>query len=207
VWKCDFILSYGQTEAFGSIGIESLAKDGYHLNEFHNIFEIIDQDAQNYGELVYTTLNRRVMPLVRYRSGDVTRFIYTPSKSGLRGQRIEKLKGRLDEWTATAMGNLAPWMFEPIFKGIDEIGEDWQVSVDKDGNKDLIQLHVEMKSGHIQTEIVKNKILENMKRDLGEAYRTAEIGGTFMKMELKFHPTGTLRVGRKLKRLVDNRKF
>ena len=208
IWKCDFILSYGQTEAFGAIGMESPAKDGYHLNEFHNYFEIIQPDAQGYGELVYTTLNRRVMPLVRYRSGDITRFIEGPSpKSGLRGQRIEKLKGRVDEWTVTAMGNIAPWMFEPIFKDIDEIGEDWQVTVDKDGNKDLIELHVEMKNGHTQTETIRNKVLENMKRELYEAYKIAEIGGTFMKMELKFHPPGTLRTGRKLKRIVDKRKW
>ena len=51
------------------------------------------------------------------------------------------------------------------------------------------------------------KILENMKRELYEAYKVAEIGGTFMKVELKFHSPGTLRTGRKLKRIVDNRKF
>lgn len=208
IWKCDFILSYGQTEAFGAIGMESLAKDGYHLNEFHNFFEIIRQDADAYGELVYTTLNRRVMPLVRYRSGDVTKFIPGVSpRSGLRGQRIEKLKGRVDEWTPTAMGNIAPWMFEPIFKGIDGIGEDWQVTVDKDGNKDLIELHVEIRSGHPNAETIKNQVLSNMKRELYESYKVAEIGGSFMRLELKIHPQGTLRAGRKLRRIVDNRKF
>lgn len=208
VWKCDFILGYGQTEAFGAIGMESLAKDGYHLNEFHNYFEIINPDANGYGELVYTTLNRRVMPLVRYRSGDITRFLEGPSKaSGLRGQRIEKLKGRLDEWTVTAMGNIAPWMFEPIFKDIDEIGEDWQVTVAKDGNKDLIELHVEVKKNVEGTDVIRAKVLSNMKRDLHEAYKIIEMGATFMKIDLKFHPAGTLRTGRKLKRIVDNRKF
>jgi len=74
VWKADFLLSYGQTEAFGAIGMESRAKEGYQLNEFHNCFEIIQPDKNGYGELVYTTVNRRVMPLLRYRSGDITRF-------------------------------------------------------------------------------------------------------------------------------------
>ncbi len=223
VWKADMILSYGQTEAFGAIGMESLAKDGYHLNEFHNLFEIVGADSQGYGELVYTTLNRRVMPLLRYRSGDITRFLsnrndppksvadpscrFAAGGSGLRGQRIEKLKGRVDEWTATAMGNIAPWMFEPIFKGIDELGEDWQVTVDKDGNKDLIELHVEMKNGQADIGSVKNRILSNMKRDLYENYKIAETGGSFMRLDLKIHPQGTLRTGRKLKRIVDNRKF
>ena len=126
---------------------------------------------------------------------------------GLRGRRIEKLKGRIDEWTPTAMGNLAPWMFEPIFKGIPDIGDDWQVTVDKDGNKDLIELHVETKNGAVDTENLRNKILSNMKRELTEAYKVAEIGGTFMTIGLKVHPQGTLRTGRKLKRIVDKRKW
>ncbi|MEI8344674.1 MAG: AMP-binding protein [Candidatus Omnitrophota bacterium] len=73
VWKADLLINYGQTEAFGAIGVELRDKRGYHLNEFHNAFEIVDADADGVGELVYTTLNRRVMPLVRYRSGDLTR--------------------------------------------------------------------------------------------------------------------------------------
>jgi phenylacetate-CoA ligase len=153
VWKADFIISYGQTEAFGSIGIESRAKEGYHLNEFHNRFEIINRDPDGYGELVYTTLNRRVMPLIRYRSGDITKFLEGPSKSGLPGQRIAKLRGRKDEWIATAMRNLTPWLFEPVFGAIPDITEDWQVVILREGLKDLVEFHVESKDALIQKNI------------------------------------------------------
>ncbi len=205
VWKTDFILSYGQTEAFGAIGIESRAKEGYHLNEFHNYFEIIDPDPEGYGELVYTTLNRRVMPLVRYRSGDITRFIQTPSKNGLPGRRIEKLKGRVDEWTATAMGNLAPWIFEPIFSNIPEIGPDWQIEITKDQNKDRIMFHLEAQNGFSDISHLREEVFSRIQKNLKDAWRCYEVGLFYI--DLQVHPKGTLRTGRKLTRLVDRRKF
>ncbi len=201
VWKTDFILSYGQTEAFGAIGMESREKKGYHLNEFHNAFEIINPDKENYGELVYTTLNRRVMPLVRYRSGDLTRFIQAPSLS-MPGRRIEKLKGRVDEWTPTAMGNIAPWMFEPLFQRVDGLG-DWQVVVDKDGKKDLVSFHLE--SDGSAGSASRETVLSEFKKEFGEAWRVREMG--LLAIDVKFFPKGALRNGRKLRRIIDNRKF
>ena len=205
VWKADMILSYGQTEAFGAIGIESRAKEGYHLNEFHNYFEIINQNPEGYGELVYTTLNRRVMPLIRYRSGDITRFIKTPSQSKLQGRRIEKLKGRVDEWTATAMGNLAPWIFEPFFSDILDIGPEWQIEITKDRNKDRIVFHFEEKNGSLDVSQLKKEVFSRFQKNLKDAWRCHEAGLFFLDVEV--HPKGSLRTGRKLKRLVDKRKY
>jgi phenylacetate-CoA ligase len=202
VWKCDFLLSYGQTEAFGAIGMESRAKEGYHLNEFHNAFEIVDRDADGYGELVYTNLNRRVMPLLRYRSGDITRFIDSPSKSGLPGRRIEKLRGRVDEWTVTAMGNIAPWMFEGVFSRIPGTGE-WQIEVTKDGPKDAVTFHVE--TDGTDEAAMKSRVLEEIKKEFSDAFKITEMG--LLHISLKTHAKGALRTGRKLKRIVDNRKF
>ena len=227
VWKADCLLSYGQTEAFGAIGMESRDKAGYHLNEFHNFFEIIDPDKEGYGELVYTNLNRRVMPLVRYRSGDITRFIERPSspeanpslrwirrwtnppqadKGGLPGKRIEKLKGRVNEWTATAMGNLAPWMFEPVFGPVKGLTPDWQIVIDKDSHKDLIELHVEASEDNPVSEAdLREIVFSNIRKELQEAWKSYELG--LFKMDLKLHAKGQLRNGRKLARLVDKRKF
>ena len=204
VWRTDFILSYGQTEAFGAIGMESRAKDGYHLNEFHNRFEIVDRDKDGIGELVYTTLNRRVMPLIRYKSGDLTRFIDGPSKSGLPGHRIEKLKGRVNEWMPTGFGNLAPWMFEPVLGSVQGVGDDWQIVVSKDGHKDLIELHVESVNGRSDAEIKEN-ILSSIKTGLPDAWNLYQMD--FCRLDVKVLPKGSLRTGRKLPRLVDRRKF
>ena len=204
VWKADFILSYGQTEAFGAIGMESRDKAGYHLNEFHNYFEIKDPDANGYGELVYTTLNRRVMPLVRYRSGDITKFLEGSSKSGLPGQRIDKLKGRVDEWTVTAMGNIAPWMFESLVARLPDAG-DWQIVVDKEGNKDWIRFNVESKDPNSLGSL-KERILEDFNREFSAAHKICQMGT--VKFEVVLHPKGTLRgPERKFRRIVDKRHF
>jgi phenylacetate-CoA ligase len=204
VWKTDLVLSYGQTEAFGAIGIESREKNGYHLNELHNYFEIIRPDENGYGELVYTTINRRVMPLVRYRSGDLTRFI--PESDGfLAGRRIEKLKGRVDEWMATAMGNIAPWIFENVFKEVGQITGDWQVVVHKRGHKDFLEIHVECLDGTRAESAVREQIFSGLKREIGEGWRNYEKG--FLELEVKIHPRGALRTGRKLPRIVDRRQF
>ena len=205
VWKADCLLSYGQTEAFGAIGMESRDKAGYHLNEFHNFFEIIEPDNGGYGELVYTNLNRRVMPLIRYRSGDVTKFLDRNSPSGLPGRRIAKLRGRVNEWTATAMGNLAPWMFEPILNSIQGLSSDWQIIIEKDSHKDLIELHVEALDGAVNPSDLKEIIFSNIRKELTDAWKSYELG--LFKMDLRLHAKGTLRNGRKLMRLVDKRKF
>ncbi len=203
-WGATCLLEYGQTEAFGAIGMESLAKDGYHLNEFHNYFEIVDRDSQGYGELVYTNLNRRVMPLVRYRSGDITRFLAGTTKGGLPGKRIEKLRGRVDEWTATAMGNLAPWMFEDVLGSVAGISTDWQIVVDKENIKDHIYFCVESQNGRSPSEIEKD-IFSGVQRSLPDAWRSFEQG--MFKMDVQIVPQGALRQGRKFKRLVDKRIF
>lgn len=204
VWKAPFIISYGQTEALGSIGIESLAKDGYHLNEFHNAFEIIHADADGFGELVYTNLNRRVMPLVRYRSGDITRFLTGESRSGLPGRRIQKLKGRVDEWVATAMGNVAPWIFEPFFSKLTGAGADWQVELGRSGNKDLITFHVERANGG-EAAPMKEEFLAKFKAAFPDFWKFYELG--LYQIDFRSHTAGSLRTGRKLRRVLDNRKF
>ncbi len=205
VWKADFLLSYGQTEAFGAIGMENRDKEGYLLNQFHNYFEIINRDKNGYGELVYTTVNRRVMPLVRYRSGDITRFLEGKSKSGLPGARIDKLKGRMNEWTATAMGNVAPWMFEPVFSTIEGLTRDWQIVIEKRNNKDFIEFNVENTDGTRSESSFKEEVFSKMKKEIADGWRNYEMG--FFGLGLKIHPRGTLRTGRKLIRLVDKRKF
>ncbi len=207
VWHHDFILSYGQTEAFGAIGMESLAKDGYHLNEFHNFFEIIQPDKDGYGELVYTTLNRRVMPLIRYRSGDITRFLKgheTLKTGGMPGRRIEKLKGRMDEWTPTALGNIAPWMFEPVFSSIEGIGSDWQIVIQKEGNKDLIEFRVEPSNGQAPDKL-EQAVITALKSQLPDAWKLYEMN--LCKMSVTVTPKSSLRTTRKLKRIVDDRNF
>ena len=74
--------------------MECLRREGYHLDEYNFLFEIVDPDPEGYGELVVTTLSRRTMPLVRYRVRDVTRFINEPCPCGATLRRMAKIQGR-----------------------------------------------------------------------------------------------------------------
>ena len=83
IWDARLYLNYGQTEAFGVIGVECSEQQGYHRNDFNFFFETADADVNGEGELIYTTLTREVMPLIRYRSTDVTRMVDEPCGCGL----------------------------------------------------------------------------------------------------------------------------
>ena len=72
VWRAPVILGYGSTEAGGGVGMECRRQQGYHLDEYDFLFEVVDPDPQGYGELVMTTLTRRTQPLIRYRMRDVS---------------------------------------------------------------------------------------------------------------------------------------
>jgi phenylacetate-CoA ligase len=102
VWGCDVFQHYGMTEMGLGGGVECRAFNGYHLREADLYFEIIDPETSEavsdgqQGEVVFTTLTRKGMPLIRYRTGDQARFIVDPCpcKSILR--RMEPVSGRIE---------------------------------------------------------------------------------------------------------------
>src|SRR5262249_5108674 len=77
-WDALVCLTYGQTASFGTLGAECYEKSGYHRNDLFFLFETPEVQSDGYGELVYTDLVRDVMPLIRYRSADLTRLIDEP---------------------------------------------------------------------------------------------------------------------------------
>src|SRR4030095_10427003 len=89
VWGAQMFMCYGCTEGAG--GMECRFRSGYHLNEFSFFFEIVDQDAAGNGELVFTTLDRITMPLVRYRIGDVASLISDPCAAGVAPRRRSRV--------------------------------------------------------------------------------------------------------------------
>jgi phenylacetate-coenzyme A ligase PaaK-like adenylate-forming protein len=93
---------YGMTEMGLGGGVDCEAHMGYHLREADLYFEIIDAETGRTlpdgetGEVVFTTLNRRGMPLIRYRTGDVSRFVPGPCGCGTALKRLERVRGRVD---------------------------------------------------------------------------------------------------------------
>ena len=102
-WHCEVFDHYGMTESGLGGGVECQAHRGLHLREADLLFEIIDPLSGNVlpegqtGEIVFTTLTRSGMPLIRYRTGDLSRFIPGKCSCGTALKSLEKVRTRLDE--------------------------------------------------------------------------------------------------------------
>ncbi|MFH0976041.1 MAG: AMP-binding protein [Spirochaetota bacterium] len=100
IFKCETFDHYGMTEMGLGGGVECCAHIGYHLREADLFFEIVDPQTGeplpegSYGEIVFTTLTRHGMPLIRYRTGDLSRFIPGRCQCGTILHRLENIKAR-----------------------------------------------------------------------------------------------------------------
>lgn len=103
IWGCELFEHYGMTEMGLGGGVECRAHQGYHMREADLYLEIVDPRTGRQlpdgarGEVVVTTLTRRGMPLIRYRTGDISRFIPGPCPCGTSLKRLERVRGRLDD--------------------------------------------------------------------------------------------------------------
>jgi phenylacetate-CoA ligase len=202
IWEAPLYLNYGQTEAFGSMGIECVKKQGYHRNDLHFIFEVADCDDSGSGELVYTTLSRNVMPLIRYRSTDITHLVDEPCECGLFAKRLAKIRARTDEMVVCGMGNVGPWVFAEVLRDVNGHGADWQAIIKHDGRRDVVELRLELHNFSHHGE-VERAVLSNLRERFADFWKNYE-----MKLyDFRVVPCkpGSLRNGRKLKRVLDQR--
>lgn len=143
IWQGTVYNHYGMTEMGFGGGVECAARTGYHLREADLYFEIIDPltgaplPEGEEGEVVFTTLTRQGMPLVRYRTGDLSRFIPAPCPCGTVLKRLEKIKDRLEGRLILSQGGTLSMadLDEALFKieGVldfkaalfNEAGTDW----------------------------------------------------------------------------------
>ena len=203
IWGAKLFLNYGQTESFGVIGVECAEQDGYHRNDLNFLFETPETNAAGEGELVYTTLTRDVMPLIRYRSTDVTRLIEEPCKCGLFAKRVAKLKGRVDEMIVCGMGNISPWVFAEMLKDVPLVADEWQVRVWHESGNDVVELNVESSysdEAHI-IDAIKENIRKNLRLRFPDFWKNLTMG--LYELRIRVNPRNSLRSSRKLKRLVS----
>src|SRR3989449_7786139 len=203
VWGALLCMTYASTEAATILGFECTHRSGYHVNEFDFCVEIADVDSDGYGEIVLTTVKRRAMPLIRYRTGDVARWLSKPCPCGLPFRRLSPLRGRLDEQVSCAWGNLHPEFFEPLLRGVPGLANDWQVGRYERRPAPVVQFRLELDGDSAARERAVQTVLGALQRTRPDAWLV--YCQRLLDLELVFFPPGTLRSGRKLLRLVDER--
>jgi len=115
------------------VGFECLYKDGLHIWEDNFLMEIINPvngetvPEGEIGELVLTTLNREAMPLIRYRTRDLTRIISEPCKCGRTHRKIARIIGRSDDMFIVKGVNIFPQQIEHILMGIKGVAQNYQI--------------------------------------------------------------------------------
>jgi len=141
---------YGLSEIIGpGVAGECEARDGLHVADDHFLPEIIDSVTGAVlppgvqGELVITTLTKRALPLIRYRTGDVTMLTPEPCRCGRTSARIARLKGRADDMLIIKGVNVYPSEIEAALLGVDDLVPHYQLVVDRRATLARLEIHVE----------------------------------------------------------------
>jgi phenylacetate-CoA ligase len=155
-WGCEVYNHYGMTEMGLGGGVECQARRGYHVREADLYFEIVDpatgnplQDGER-GEVVFTTLTRRGMPLIRYRTGDVSRFVPGDCPCGTILKTLDRVKGRVSgsveigEACYLAMADLDEALF-PIAGMLD-----FSATLTRNGSRDRLHIEAIVVDGPLQ---------------------------------------------------------
>ncbi|HMH49330.1 MAG TPA: phenylacetate--CoA ligase [Candidatus Acidoferrum sp.] len=141
---------YGLSEIIGpGVAGECEARDGLHVADDHFLPEIVDPasgvplppGAQ--GELVITTLTKRALPMIRYRTGDVTTLTREPCRCGRTSARIARLKGRSDDMLVIKGVNVYPSEIETALLGVEELVPHYQLIVDRRATLARLEIQVE----------------------------------------------------------------
>ena len=152
-WGEDMLVTsnYGMSELMGpGVSGECEYMCGMHINEDYFIPEIIDPATGEVlpvgerGELVITCIKKEALPLIRYRTKDITRLIYEPCKCGRTTVRMENLSGRSDDMLKIRGVNVFPSQIEEVVLSVDELGPHYEIIVEREGYSDKLTLRVEL---------------------------------------------------------------
>ncbi|MBQ3235256.1 MAG: phenylacetate--CoA ligase [Clostridia bacterium] len=165
-WGEDVLVTsnYGMSELMGpGVSGECEYLDGMHINEDFFIPEIINSEtgevlpAGEQGELVITCIKKEGLPLIRYRTKDITRLIYEPCKCGRTFVRMENLSGRSDDMLKIRGVNVFPSQIEEVILSFNELGPHYEIVVEREGYLDKLTVKVEL---NVETDSFKE--LENI---------------------------------------------
>lgn len=199
---------YGLSEVMGpGVAMECAeARQGLHIWEDHFLPEIIDPvsgerlPAGETGELVLTTLTKEGVPLIRYRTRDLTSLDFTPCACGRTHARIARLAGRSDDMLIIRGVNVFPQQIETLVLESDGLSHNYQIVVDREGNLDTLEVRVEVDEANFADEIRK---LQSLERSLAKNIK--EYLGVTARVRL-MEPHSIERSEGKAKRIVDRRR-
>ena len=153
VWGKDMLVTsnYGMSELMGpGVSGECEHLCGMHINEDYFIPEIINPEtgevlpAGEQGELVITCIYKEALPLIRYRTKDITRLYYEPCKCGRTTCRMENLSGRSDDMLKIRGVNVFPGQIEEVILSVPELGPHYEIIVEREGYSDKLSIRVEL---------------------------------------------------------------
>lgn len=178
-WNLFATDNYGMSELMGpGVSGECEERDGLHFCEDYFLPEIVNpntlepMDHGEDGELLVTTLTKEGIPLLRYRTKDITRLNYEPCKCGRTGARMDKVKGRSDDMLKIRGVNVFPSQIESVLVGMDKIGPHYQLVVRREGYTDTLEVKVELIDGSVleryqEIQMLQNNISKKLQTVLG----------------------------------------
>ncbi len=198
--------NYGLSELIGpGVSGECLEKNGMHINEDSFFVEVINPVTGEWtnegekGELVITPLDKEALPLLRYRTKDLSIVEEEPCKCGRTSARIMKIMGRTDDMLIVRGVNIFPSQIEEVLLEVEGIAPHYQIIVERQKNIDTIEVHVEVTNALFFDEMKKIVELETKIVD-----RLYSILGIKVKLKL-VEPKKIERSTGKAKRVIDKR--
>ncbi|MDD3338881.1 MAG: phenylacetate--CoA ligase [Lachnospiraceae bacterium] len=199
---------YGLSEIAGpGVASDCQYHCGLHVYEDHYMPEIIDPKTlqpvgeEQIGELVFTTLTKEGMPLLRYRTKDLTSITYKPCECGRTLPRLSRFKGRSDDMLIIRGVNVFPSQVEAALLEVNETTPHYMMIVDRVNNMDTLEVMVEVDEKFFSDEI---RELEKLTKKIEHVLRTALGIGPKVKL---VEPKTLERSMGKAKHVIDNRKF
>ena len=199
---------YGLSEIMGpGVACDCIHHKGLHIFEDHFLPEIIDPKTLQpvapgeTGELVITTLTKEGIPLIRYRTKDLTSLSYEKCECGRTTARISRFKGRSDDMLIIRGVNVFPSQVEAALLTVDGITPNYQIIVDRVNYQDTLEILVEVEERFFSDEI---KELENLTKKIGHTIQQAI--GLSAKIKLVEPKTIERSMGKAV-RVIDKRKY